>query len=56
MNCSFITTIHSGECSYIPAVGWYEFKKDISGNLDRAIRINENINHYKIVKTIGWEP
>ena len=55
MNCSFITTIHSGECSYIPAVGWYEFKRDISGNLDRAIRINENVNDYKIVKTIGWE-
>jgi MTH538 TIR-like domain (DUF1863) len=51
MNCSNSVPIHSGESSYIPVVGWYDFKKDISGNLDRAIRINENINFYEIAKT-----
>lgn len=52
MSCSYSTVIHSGEFSYIPAVGWYEFKNDISGNLGRAIRINENIDDYKIAKTV----
>jgi hypothetical protein len=52
MSCSYSKNIHSGECSYIPAVGWYEFKNDVSGNLERAIRINENINDYKIAKKV----
>lgn len=52
MNCSYSTIIHSGEFSYIPVVGWYEFISDISGNINRAIRINENIDDYKIVKTV----
>jgi hypothetical protein len=52
MSCNYSKNIHSGECSYIPAVRWYEFKNDISGNLERAIRINENIDNYKIAKTV----
>lgn len=52
ISCGYGAAIHSGEFSYIPVVLWYDFKKDISGNLERAIRINENINDYKIVKTV----
>ena len=52
MSCSYSKNIHYGECSYISVVGWYEFKNDISGNIERAIRINENIDDYKISKTI----
>jgi len=53
MDCNFSPVVHSGEFSYIPAVGWYDFKANISGCLNRAIQINENINDYDITKQVN---
>jgi len=50
--CNQNINVYTGEFSYIPAVKWNEFISDVSGNLDRVIRINENITAYDIVKIV----
>ncbi len=52
MPCGNNLNVVAGEHSYIPAVRWEEFKYNISGHLDRVLRIRENISTYNIVKTV----
>ena len=44
--------VYLGNSSYIHSVKWSDFTEDINHYLDLAIKINENIDDYKIVKTV----
>jgi hypothetical protein len=52
MPCNQGSKVFTGESSYIPTVKWSEFTSNMSGCLDRVVRINENIEAYEIVKTV----
>lgn len=44
--------IYNGEPSYIYSVKWKFFKDDINPYIDKANEIRQNLNLYKIVKTV----
>jgi hypothetical protein len=44
--------IYLGDSSYIETVKWKDFISNIDHYLDKAYSINENIENYKIVKTV----
>ena len=44
--------VYLGNSSYIHSVKWSDFKGNINHYLDLAIKINENIDDYEIVKTV----
>jgi len=44
--------VYLGNSSYIHSVKWSDFKGNINYYLELAVRINENIDDYKIVKTV----
>jgi len=44
---------YTGYHSYIHSVKWFDFKDDIGKYLDIAIRINDEINNYNIIKKIN---
>ncbi|QIY10186.1 hypothetical protein FOC33_15505 [Plesiomonas shigelloides] len=50
--CATGETIYYGENSYIIQVKWCDFKKSPNRYLSRAELINDNIDNYKITKTI----
>jgi antiphage defense system Thoeris ThsB-like protein len=52
-DCQQGKTIYKGEASYIPSIKWVEFLKNIEGYLDRIMNINENIDHYTIIKEVN---
>lgn len=51
--CSFGSTVYTGESSYIPSVKWCDFKTNVTGYLNRAVHINENIASYNITQTVA---
>ncbi|HQI04196.1 MAG TPA: TIR domain-containing protein [bacterium] len=44
--------VYLGESSYIYSVKWSDFKNDINFYINKAVKVNENINDYNIVKTV----
>lgn len=46
------TKIYNGEPSYIYSVKWIFFKDDINPYINKANEIRQNLNLYKIVKTV----
>lgn len=50
--CNQSLSVYIGEYSYVPAVTWSDFKSDVSGHLDRVVRINDDIDSYNIAKTV----
>lgn len=50
--CVQESTVYTGECSYIPSVKWCNFTPNVSGCLERAVQINENIEQYEIFKEV----
>lgn len=45
--------VHEGDFSYIHAVKWEDFKKDINSHIDIALRINSNKSDYSITKNLS---
>lgn len=52
MACSGNLQIFTGNHSYIISVKWCDFKSNVNYYLDAALRINQNISEYEIVKSI----
>jgi hypothetical protein len=51
-NCNQNLQIFTGDHSYISVVKWCNFKSNVNNHLDTAVRINQNISEYEIVKTV----
>ena len=52
-NIPGIGSVYSGEPSYIFAVKWSDFIGNISGTIDRALRIRDDAESYNITKTVS---
>lgn len=52
-SCDAGSTIWYGDCSYIAAVRWCDFKSDYSKYIDAAYERQNNIDDYDITKTIS---
>ncbi len=52
-SCNQGQTIWYGDCSYIAAVKWCDFKNGYSKYIDAAYKRQDNIDNYDIVKTIS---
>lgn len=52
-NIPGVGSVHSGEPSYIFAVKWSDFIGDISGTIDRALRIRDDAESYDITKMVS---
>lgn len=50
--CSAVSTVWSGDCSYISAVKWCDFKNNYNQYIDLAYIRRDNIDNYDIQKTI----
>jgi hypothetical protein len=50
--CNNNSLIHYGEYSYILSAKWSEFKASPDNFIERAIKINENIDDYDITKVV----
>ena len=50
--CNIGETIWYGDCSYIAAVKWSDFKSNYNKYIDTAYERQKNIDDYEIVKTI----
>ena len=51
-DCGTHSKTYSGEASYMTSVRWDSFKVNVGGCIDRAIRINDDIDSYTITKEI----
>lgn len=51
-NCDDGSTIWRGECSYIAAVKWEDFKENYNIYVEEAVERQRNIDNYEIVKNI----
>ena len=51
--CDTGQTIWCGDCSYIAAVKWCDFKADYNKYLEAAYERQDNIDAYEIVKTLS---
>lgn len=51
-SCDTGSTIWYGDCSYITAVKWCDFKSDYNKYIDAAYERQNNIDNYDIVKTV----
>lgn len=51
-DCNNGDVIWHGDCSYIEAVKWCDFIADYKEYIDRALKRQDNIDDYEIVKTI----
>ena len=45
-------THYRGECSYISTVKWDDFKKNANTCINKAVKIKEDINNYKLRKYV----
>ncbi|HNZ52567.1 MAG TPA: TIR domain-containing protein [bacterium] len=44
--------VYLGEYSYINSVKWSDFKNNVNFYINEAVKVNENIDDYNIVKTV----
>lgn len=51
-NCDDGSTLWSGECIYITAVKWEDFKRNYNTYVEQAVERQRNIDNYEIVKNI----